>query len=139
MIAKTFVPVCDSPPETNTTGMGRVEKRIVRYLSTAPAGFAGAVGSSEGETLEHGEPCGVTLDAVARVVYETEAPTAAQTRAVQRATRRLADVGVVARWHGATRFRDETRVTSLGFLAAMPVPVVFVALATWGCGHRRDA
>jgi hypothetical protein len=142
MIPRTYAPVVCCPAETNTTGLGCTERRIINYLRTGPGGFGGGrlYSGASGELLEHDEPDGVTIADITQHVYSSKSPTPAQTRTVQRATARLADIGLVIRWHSFTGFRDKPHKTPNGFETHMPVPALFVALADWRCPHieRRD-
>jgi len=138
---KLFVlDVCHTP---KTYGLGRVQRDILTYLATAPGGFVGGI-SCNPETRKitgHDEPYGVTVDIIARKVYATDSPTAPQIRAIQRAVRRLEELGHVDCWHGCTRI-ERRYTTALGFDGLVPVSALFVA-ARWECVHlderRREA
>ena len=128
--------------ETDTTArLGDVQRAILAYLATAPAGFGGTLVWAPGhaELREHGEPNGVTIERIATAVYRlTAPPSPSQIRSVQRTVARLAELGLVSRWQSWLRMR--ARTTSLGYVATMPEPGLFVAYANWRCEHieRRD-
>lgn len=125
--------------KTNTSGLGSVQRAVVDYLATGPGGFAGTVGWPwPGGCVEHGEPLGVPVAAICRAAYGDylAEPTAPQVRAVQRAVRRLEQLGQVDCWHDwqrmvERRYRDwngTERVT------IRPVSCLWVALR-WDCEH----
>jgi hypothetical protein len=146
---------CDHPQRIVLTGLGKVERGIVAYLASTPGrggdpykggdqfpGFdawwvrtpeGGFARTEDGEMVyRHGWPLGVTVRQIAEVVYGVAEPTAAQTRAVQRAVRHLEALGLADVWHGSTGTRAYT--TKYGLTAHQPVPVLYVSL-TWRCPH----
>jgi hypothetical protein len=132
--ADPFVLECHCQPRTNNLGL--VQRGIVTALARSPRRFSGSVVHSQaGELLEHGPPAGVTVRALACEAYATTDPSAAQTRAVQRAVRRLASLGLVECWHAQAGTRERAYTTRLGHHADQPVSALFVALV-WRCEHR---
>lgn len=128
-----YVPKCEYNPETN--GLGRVQRRIVSYLGTAPAGFGGYSTDLEtGEFGWHTEPVAVTLGSITAAVYEAKESSPAQIRAVQRAIKRLEELGLVVSFHAAITYREYD--TPLGFHGTQAVPGRWVALK-WDCEHLR--
>jgi hypothetical protein len=65
-------------------GPGRVQRAILNYLATDPAGY-----------IAGGAPDSVTVSAVAAVIFGTYRPTDAQRSSVRRAVRQLAAAGLV--------------------------------------------
>lgn len=129
-----YVLECDCYPKTY--GLGKVQRRVVDYLATAPGRFAGMSWDPDTQRFTwHGRPNGVTVHQVAIAVYGTDEPTASQVRVIQRGVRRLESLGLVDCWHGWTGvMREGAYVTSNGFSADMPVSALFVALR-WECEH----
>ncbi len=131
--------------KTNISGLGSVQRAIVEYLATGPGGFYGQVGWPwPGGCDTHGPPNGVPVTSICRSVYGDYLadPTPAQIRAVQRAVRRLEQLGYVDCWHGWHR-NVERRCTNLHgeeFVTTRPVSELYVALR-WDCEHldRRRA
>lgn len=120
---RVLVLECQCKPKTN--GCGRTQRAILAYLATAPAGFSGTrVWAADGTLTEHGPPYAVPVATVAREVYGTDSPTAAQTRTVQHAVRVLERRGLVWCRHGWRGVREDGK----------PVSALYVALV-WDCAH----
>lgn len=126
--------VLDSCHTPKTYGLGRVQRDILDYLATAPAGFGGPlVRAANGDLTKHGPPYGVLIADIAESVYSGK-PTVPQTRAVQRAVRRLEQLGHVDCWHGWTGRLERRYTTALGFDGNVPVSALYIA-ARWECEH----
>jgi hypothetical protein len=119
--------------------LGKVQRAVIEYLSTAPAGFDYPwEDPSRWQFVQHGRPYGVPIVSICRAVYGDYLtdPTPAQIRAVQRAVRRLEQLGHVDCWHG-WHHDVERRYTNYHgdkCLTTRPVSALYAALR-WDCEH----
>jgi hypothetical protein len=146
--------VSECAHHANTNGLGKIQRAIMTYLGTAPGGFHQYNGYNQphcsvgtryraardyhpsAELLWHGPPYGVRIPAIATAVYGTADPTAAQIRVVQRAVRRLEQLGLTTCWHACTGYVDRPYRCINGNDYVMPQAVsgLYVALP-WKCEH----
>lgn len=129
-----FVLDCCCQPKTNGLGLGRTQRAVLAYLATAPYGFGDPVfGHGPRDFSQHGVPLGTPVRAIARHVYSTDEPSAAQVRVVQRAVRRLEVLGLAWSYH-AWSGRSRPYTTRNGWMAEQPVSQLYTALH-WECRH----
>lgn len=155
--AKPFVLECDH--DANTNGLGKIQRAIVDYLGTAPAGFDDTVHgyrgpyhgdarlaycqargwSSESQVLWHSGPLLVRVSAIAAAVYRADEPTPSQLRVVQRNVRRLEQLGLVVCRHGCAGYVDRSYTQWNGKPGVMPqaVAALFAAFR-WNCQHFAE-
>jgi hypothetical protein len=137
MSPQLFVPECECNSGTNESGLGGVQRAILRYLRTAPEGFGGVIiRSASGECQQHGGPIGVTVEEIAAALYSE--PTASHRRMIQRAARQLETRGLADCWHGSIgeRPRELTDLHGGHHTSTQPMPGLYVA-ARWDCPHLR--
>lgn len=134
---ETYASECESNSGTNESGLGSVQRAVLRYLRTAPGGFSGSVFAPDGQCQEHGEPIGVTIGAIVTAVYGGSTP--ARLRMAQRAARQLESRGLADCWHGVVGElpRQLTDYRGGHHMSARPVPGLYVA-ARWDCPHVRE-
>ena len=164
LVRCVFVPgMCHYP---GTNNLGRVQRRIVAYLGTAPFGFYAIdtpLGYYDGEkkisaiddprvaalrrdypnaahALEHGPPIWASVLDITTTVYGTADPTPAQTRATQRAVRQLEQRGLAECRMGCARTEQadsRSYTTRLGYTAWQPTPALYARLPRWSCRHVK--
>lgn len=126
---------------SKTNGLGKIQRAILDYLATAPAGF-GSIGRESKDSNRitwHGQPYGVRVPEITAAVYATEEPTASQIRVVQRNVRRLEQLDRVHCWHGTIRWSERRHTDYRGQETTGPRPVsgLYVALR-WDCAHLDE-
>ena len=133
---------CEYHSNTNYSGLGRVQRRILDYLATNPAGFGGTTvrDMESGEFFKHGPPRGVTTRDIARHVYGVTEPSAPQLRVIQRAARRLETLKRVDCWHAWSGDRERRYKNSRGkeYITTAPICSLFVAIR-WDCEHMTQS
>lgn len=158
LVSCVFVPGSCHYSGTNTLGV--TQRRIIDFLATAPSGFCDikAMGFSRGRrgdpntiammqqwpktshALEHSAPAWTAVSEITTAVYSTDNPTAAQTRGVQRAVRRLETLGLVdcMMWCDMSeKAQGRSYTTRLGFTAWQPTPALYARLTGWSCKHVK--
>jgi hypothetical protein len=133
---KKYVLECECESKTYESGLGSVQRAVLRYLRGAPQGFGSWIWEASGECIQHGEPIGSTIAEIAAAIFGK--PSAAQLRMAQRAARQLQSRGLADCWHGVIGElpRQVTNYNGGHHESARPVSGLYVA-ARWDCPHVR--